>query len=226
MNTHTPLRAATLGAVLAGLLGASGCTTTPPPPNWQVQAHTAMNRANQAYLEGHNPAAQAELRHARTALAQTGQPANLAQAELLHCAAQAASLVVGPCAAFDALAIDATAAQRAYAAYLQGHPLSAEQIALLPAAQRPIAQRNAQDTQPLPATMEPLALLVAAARLLHMSQCPPAVVDQAIDVASAQGWRRPLQAWLTLKHQAAVKAQQFDTASQLARRLQLLQRSP
>ncbi len=215
------------GAVgLAALLGLSACGTTPPAPDWQVQAKGAMDRATRAYLQGHDKAVPAELRHARSALAQTGQPAAVAQAELLHCAAQVASLVLGPCAAWDALAVDATPAQRAYAAYLQGHILTAEQIALLPAAQRPVAQRSAQDAQALPATMEPLSLLVAAAHLLQRAQCPPAVMDQAIDTASQQGWRRPLLAWLTLKHQGAVQAQQKESADQLARRLRLLQGQP
>lgn len=211
------------GWVVCLLLAMSGCSSAPPAPTWQVEAKGAMERAVGAYLEGLASVQNAEMRHAHSALARTGQPQQLAQAELLLCAAQTGALDFSPCTAFEALRVDASDAQRSYAAYLQGQQLSAGQMEQLPAAQRPIAARGPQDATALPASMEPLALLVAAANLLRRAQCPPIVVDQAIEAASAQGWRRPLRAWLGVKRSLAAQAGNTTEVERLERRLKLLE---
>lgn len=218
-----PARALAMALISGAVITLSGCGSAPPVANWQVEAKSAMERAVNAYLEGHAKVELAELRHARSALARTGQPQALAQAELLRCAAQVASLEFVPCTPFDALQMDASEAQRAYTLYLQAKPLSPTQATLLPPAQRPVASRSANDPTPLPASMEPLALLVAAGTLFQRAQCPPAVVDQAINVASAQGWRRPLLAWLGVRIQMARDAGQADSVARLERRRAIVQ---
>lgn len=218
-----PVRAACMGLMGVAVLLLSGCSSAPPAPGWQVQAKGSMDRALNAYLEGNVSVQRAEMRHARAALARTGRAQALAQAELLLCAAQTAALDASPCTEFDALHADASDAQRSYAAYLAGASLTPTQIEHLPAAQRPVARRSAQDASALPPEMEPLAMLVAAGSLMRRAQCPSAVVDQAIDTASAQGWRRPLMAWIGVKREIEQRAGHAEAVERLDRRLKLLQ---
>lgn len=135
-----------------------------------------------------------------------GEPEELvARAELLRCAAQAASLALTQaCPPFEALQQDAAGPEKAYANYLLGRPLAADELALLPPAQRPVATALAQSSAANAAALlkgveDPLSRLVAAGTLFRAGQAGREVVALAVDAASAQGWRRPLMAWLTVQ---------------------------
>jgi hypothetical protein len=187
-----------------------------------MEAKGAMERAVAAYLVGNTRVDSAESSRARLELSSTGRPDLMANAELLHCAAQVASLVFEPCADFDALRDDADAAQKAYADYLRGQ-VTPTQIALLPAAQRGAAARTVGDVQPLQGMDDPLSILVAAAVLLETGKANPAILQQAVDTASSQGWRRPLLAWLGVLAQRSAQAGQSEEAARLLRRIALVQ---
>ena len=215
-----------LRGVLMLLLGLAACGSTPPPPDWQMDSKGALERAVQAYLVGDSRIAQAEFALARRAVAATGQPALVARAELLRCAAQVASLDPGPCDRYDALQADAAPAEQAYAAYLQGQPRAAH-IPLLPVPQQAVAQVLLRGVAPtdaavLPLATEPLARLVAAGVLWRAQSANPAVLQQAVDTASAQGWRRPLLAWLGVQRQRALAAGDAQAAARIARRMDLV----
>lgn len=202
----------------AGLLGA--CASGPRPPDWKIEAKGAMERSVAAYLEGNSRVEGAELARARSALSRTGRADLLATAELLHCASRVASLVFEPCAGFAPLRQDALASQRVYADYLSGSAISPAQIALLPEAQRAAAAGNANA---LAGIADPLSQLVAAGTLLQSGKASPATVAQAVGTASAQGWRRPLLAWLGVQLQRAEQAGDGPQAAQLRRRLAIVQ---
>jgi hypothetical protein len=219
-NKVTTMRwTASFAGVCALLLG--GCASGPKPPDWQLEAKGAMERSVAAYMEGNSRVEQAELARARSQLARTGRADLLATAELLHCATRVASLVLEPCAGFEALRPDATEAQRAYADYLLGQ-VTPQSIALLPAPQRAAAAGNAGTVQGI---ADPLSQLVAAGVLLRTGKASPAVIARAIDTASAQGWRRPLLAWLNVQAQRAELAGEADAAATLRRRIKITQGS-
>ena len=178
-----------------------------------------MERSVAAYLEGNRRVEAAELARARSELSRTGRPDLLATAELLHCASRVASLVFEPCTGFEPLRADATAAQRAYADYLGGRA-QAETIALLPPAQRAAA---AGDAGALQGIADPLSQLLAAGVLLQTGRASPAVIALAIDTASAQGWRRPLLAWLGVQLQRAEQGGDAQEAARLRRRMAIAQ---
>ena len=207
------------GLVLAGVGLISACASGPRPPDWQIEAKGAMERSVAAYLDGDSRVEGAELARARSQLSRTGRADLLATAELLHCASRVASLVFEPCAGFAPLRPDALQAQRAYADYLSGQ-ISPAQIALLPEAQRAAATGNASA---LLGIADPLAQLVAAGVLLQSGKASPAVIGLAIDTASAQGWRRPLLAWLGVQLQRAEQGGDAPQAARLRRRLDLVQ---
>ena len=203
----------------AAALLLTACASGPKPADWQVEAKGAMDRAVAAYLEGNNRVEQAELARARAALASTGRADLLANAELLHCASHVAALVFEACPGFDALRLDATAPQRAYADYLQGRA-SPQDAALLPDAQRAAATGNAGAVA---AVADPLAQLVAAGVLLQSGKSSAAVADAAVNTASSQGWRRPLLAWLKLQADGAVQRGDRQEAARLQRRIALIE---
>ena len=206
-------------AVLFCLILAA-CSSTPPAPQWQVLSKDAMDRAVAAYLEGDTSVSQAELVRGRRALAATGRADLMAQAELLYCAARVASLDIQPCAEFEALRRDATPAQQAYADYLSGLSTS-EMQALLPAAQQKIAAGNADPVAALQAQPDPLSRLLGASVLLQKGQASTAVLDLAVDTASARGWRRSLLAWLGVRLMRAEQEGDTVATARLQRRIAL-----
>ncbi len=214
-----PVALARWAAGLCALVLA-GCAGSPPPPEWQMNAHGAMERALEAYLSGQTRVADAELARARSEIARTGRPELLARAELMRCAVQVASLDLQPCTAFEPLAADAAPAEQAYARYLEGRLVPAD-AALLPEAQRgPAAAASAASVA---AVADPQSRLVAAGVLFRRGLADPAVISSAIDTASAQGWRRPLLAWLKVEQARAERSGAGDAARRLQRRIELVE---
>jgi len=201
----------------------AACGNQPPVPDWKLDAQGSLGRAGTAYLEGRDGIAQVEYAAARRAIASTGRIDLLARAELTRCAAQVASLQFEPCAGFEPLRADAPAAERAYAAYLAGRATAAE-IALLPEAHRAAAgATEANAAAALQAMTDPLARQIAAGVLLQTHRASPPVIALAIDTASAQGWRRPLLAWLKLQLQRAQAAGDASAIEHLQRRIALVE---
>lgn len=217
--THTLLG---LSLVVVLLLGA--CSSGPVAPVWKGDAKDALDRANAAYLEGDSRVAKAEMTRVRRAISGTGRSDWLATAELAHCAAHVASLVLEPCSAFEALRADATPTQVAYADYLKAQisaGTSAATLALLPAAQQGIATQANGDAAALKRMPDPLSRLLGAAVWLQKGQASPAVIDLAIETASQQGWRRPLLAWLGVQALRAEQAGNTAEVDRLRRRIAL-----
>lgn len=210
------------GLALALLAGCAG----PPPPQWQLDARASSGRAVSLYLAGDTRAAAAEFDRARSDVARTGRLDLLARLELMYCAARVASLVFEPCEGFERLRADAAAPERAYADYLAGR-VEPDAMALLPPAQRAVAARTGSDeaAAALQGIDDPLSRLVAAGVLFQSNRATPAVLALAAESASAQGWRRPLLAWLNVQRMRAQKAGDADAAERLQRRIEAVESS-
>lgn len=205
----------------AALLG--GCASGKKAPDWAINEQGAAERATDAYLSGNSRVADAEWRRARDEVARTARPDLLARLELARCAAQVAALDAAPCSGFDAVAQDAAADEQAYARYLRGN-LAAGDVALLPKAQQAVAPLAPEQAAAVLAAIEdPLSRLVAAGVLAVRGPVPMAVVTQAVDTASAQGWRRAVMAWLINQQRLAQELGDPALAAQVQRRLDLLQ---
>jgi len=212
-----------LSIALTALLAA--CGSNPPVPDWKASAQSALERGTGAYLEGRSSIAEREFGVARSEIARTGRPDLLARAELARCAAMVASLQFEPCTAFEALRADAAPAERAYAAYLSGRATAAD-AALLPEHHRAAANAanaDAATVSSLQGMKDPLARQIAAGVLLQANRAGPGVIAAAIDNASAQGWRRPLLAWLKLQEQRAQAAGDAAALDALRRRIALVE---
>jgi hypothetical protein len=201
----------------AALLAA--CGNNPPVPGWQLDAKDSSERAAQAWLVGDSRVEAVEFARARSAVASTGRADQLARLELMRCASRVAALDLGPCTGFEDLAADAPPAERAYARYIAGQAQAAD-AALLPATHRTLA--TATSGAALAGIEDPLSRLVAAGVLFQRGLASPDVMAVAVNTASAQGWRRPLLAWLRVQQQRAQVAGALDEAARLQRRIDLV----
>ncbi len=202
------------------LLGA--CASTPPPPDWQSNAFAALGSYSAAFLSGNERVADLELARARSEIARTGRADLMARAELLRCATQVASLELGPCTGYQALATDARPEEQAYAAFIAGR-WSGLNTALLPVQyQGLITAAPSQTGSSLSQMKDPLSRLIAAGALLQNQRLTPPDIGVAIDAASGQGWRRPLLAWLGLQHKRAQDAGDSVAAASIQRRIDLV----
>lgn len=215
----TPLaRVAAWVCVVSVVALLAACGSTPPPPDWQMNARGGLERAAQAWLRGEARIEQAEFVRARAELASTGRADLLARAELMRCASRVAALVFEPCAGYEALAADAAPAEQAYARYLAGRATAVD-AALLPTTHQALV--GAQ-TAKLKDIADPQSRLIAAGVLMRRGAATPEVIASAVDTASQQGWRRPLLAWLGVQLQQAQAAGAADEAARIQRRIDLV----
>jgi hypothetical protein len=175
----------------------AGCGGGPQAPDWQANAAQALAAYQRLYLAGDTEAAEHEFRFARGELARTGRADLVARGELVRCAVRTASLEFDDCPGFEPLRDEAGAEAVRYAAYLRGS-----------------ASGN-----PGP---EPLSRLVAHAVELRKGAITPVGIAAAVDIASEQGWRRPLLAWLGVQLERAEAAGDGETAARLRRRMDLI----
>jgi hypothetical protein len=196
-----------------------------PPVEWQSNAKSALDRAVAAYLAGDTRVANVEFDLARRELARTGRADQVALAELTRCAVQVASLDFGPCEGFEKLRPEATGAERAYADYLANRLQPAE-AALLQDQHRAFVARGISGeaaASALRAIDDPLARLVATGVLFQGGRANPAAIALAVETSSAEGWRRPLLAWLGVQLALAEKVGDKIGAEQLRRRIALVE---
>lgn len=213
-----------IASVATALL--TGCGNNPPVPDWQMNAHSSIERATSAYMSGNSRVEAAEAKRAREALASTGKIDLIIRAELIQCAARVGSLVFEDCAGYDKLAQDASPADRAYAAYLAGRlgAASTTDIVLLPGQHQAVASAasDAAAVSAVQAIADPLSRLVASGVLLRAGKASPQVLADAVETASAQGWRRPLLAWLGVQAMRAEQAGDTTEAQRIKRRIDIV----
>jgi len=182
---------------LIAVIFLSGCAGGPPPPAWQANAKYSLDSFQQAYLRGDTRVAEIEFGRAKTELGSTGNPALVARAELVRCATRAASLEFDSCPGFEKLRADAGIEELAYAEYLAGR-----------------GQRAASD--------DAISRLVFLGVQFNSGKASPENISAAIDIASAQGWRRPLLAWLGVQEKRAEAAGDREALERIRRRIEVV----
>jgi hypothetical protein len=205
----------------------AACSSTAPTPDWQLNAQQSNERALKAYLEGNKRVALAETARAHNEVARTGRVDLLARLTLAQCAAQIASLEQTSCPRFEKFYLDVSATELTYASYLGiaiGN-IKPIDIQLLPSAHQTVArlQDDATAATAVAEIADPLARLIAAGVLFQRNLASPNLIDTAIETASAQGWRRPLLAWLGLQRARAEKAGATLQVEQISRRIRIIE---
>jgi hypothetical protein len=203
----------------------AGCASGPPPPDWEIEAHGALDAYARHALEGNRRLAARDFARARAALARTGRADLMARAELTRCAVRIASLEFEPCTGFDALRADAPPGERAYADFLAGR-WTALEPGLLPARYQAIVDATAVSAAALEVIEDPRSRLIAAGALFRVSRLSPSGIALARETASAQGWRRPLLAWLGVEIERAKTAGDTALAEQHRRSVERILAAP
>ena len=153
-----------------------------------------MRSFQERYLRGDTKAAEAEFARASGEIRKSGRADLLARAELARCATRIASLEFDDCPGFETLRGDAGAEEITYAEYLAGR-----------------RERSASE--------DALSRLVQAGVAFRSGRITPAQIGSAIETSSAQGWRRPLLAWLEVEAKRAEDAGDREAAERLRRRI-------
>ena len=171
------------------------------PPDWQSNSRSALNAFQSHYLKGDTRGASVEFDRAVAELRSTGRGDLVARAELVRCAVRAASLEFDSCPAFEKLRADAGAEELAYADFLSGKN-----------------ERTGTD--------DPLSRLVSLGVRFNGGKATPEDISAAVDIASAQGWRRPLLAWLGVQEKRAEAAGDREALERIRRRIALASGKP
>jgi hypothetical protein len=175
----------------------AGCAGGPVPPDWQLNASGALRNFQQHYLRGDTKLAEMEFAAATAEIRRTGRADLLARAELIRCAVRAASLEFDDCPAFELLRADAGSEEAAYADFLAGK-----------------RERAASD--------DSVSRLVSLGVQFRTGRIAPEGVNAAVDLASSQGWRRPLLAWLGVQAKRAEEAGDREAGERIRRRIDLI----
>ncbi|MGZ8288584.1 MAG: hypothetical protein ACXW2U_11615 [Telluria sp.] len=216
MNKKNLIIAAAIAATLAA------CGSKPVQPSWKVNAADALKGYSDAYLKGNTTIAETEFARARSEIASTGRPDLVAFVELARCATRVAALEFDNCPGFAALAADATAGERAYAAYIEGNWQGLD-AALLPAQHQAVVRAgDGQGKTVLAAIADPLSRLVAAGAMMKAGKIAPDDIVLATETASGQGWRRPLLVWLGVAQKRAQAAGDAAGVERIQRRITLV----
>lgn len=210
-------------AALFAIAVLSACAG-PRAPAWQTGAQASLERFRVHYLDGASARARRDFNEAMSQLGSTGRLDLAARAELLRCAVATAALDFDACAGFAARQADATKEDRAYGQFVTG------QWQQLDATRLPVRYRRVLEARDEPAQNaaaaaieDPLSRLVASGALFRMGRLSGDGLDTAIATASAQGFRRPLLALLTVQARRAESAGDAAAIESIRRRIDLLQ---
>lgn len=198
----------------------SGCGGGPTVPDWKIDTQTAMARYTQHYLEGRSKLALASFDKARNASAATANINAVAHLELVKCGVTMAALDTSPCTGYTSLAQqNSDASDATYYRFLTGDWQHLDKTQL-PSQYHPLLQ--AQTVNDINTAIEqitdPLSRLIAASISYAYLQHDDKTLQIAVATASAQGWRRPLLAYLRLQEkntQDALQLQQIRTRIEL-----------
>ena len=212
----------TIASCLAAALFLAGCSSSPPPPDWKMNAVSLLEHYQARWLEGDAKAADLALEKSRLEIARTGRLDLLARVELAACGTRVAALDFGDCTAYAPLAKEAAGIDKAYAHFisgdwtgLDGKQVPAQYAALVGAKDAATANRAVVEIK------EPLPRLIAAGLLFKQGRAEPATLVQATDTASERGWRRPLLTWLEVQLKRAQAAGDQEAITHLQRRISL-----
>ena len=210
-------RRAACGVCVAML---AACGSAPPSPDWEVDAHAALDAYARDALRGRTALADRDLARAIDAVSSTGRPGLVARVQLTRCAIERAALAFDACPDPVATGRDGGAEEHAYAQFLSGH-WSGLAPRDLPETYRAVvaAKDDSARLAALRGIDDRVSRLVACGALMGATRLPPDGMDIAIDAASEGGLRRALLAWLGARERAASLAGDTAAVSRIRARI-------
>ena len=166
------------------------------PPDWQANSHASLNAFKQAYLTGNTRVADTNSRAPRGD--REHRPPGTRGARRTGALRRAhGEPRVRRLPGIPEAAADAGPEELAYADFLAGRAARA-------------------------AAEEPLSRLVSLGVQFKSAKATPESIATAIEISSAQGWRRPLLAWLGVQEKRAEAAGDREALERIRRRIALV----
>ena len=202
------------------------CAGGQMPPEWQSKSHASLERFRQQFLEGDSRQAERSFAEVKAAVASTGRPELAARAELVRCALGTAAVDVDACNEFESTRRDATAEDRVYGDFVTGHWREQDAPGLPPQYRAVATARGEIDrNKAMQQIADPVSRLVAAGALFRLAQLSPEGLGSAIETASAQGYRRPLLAYLHVQARRAEATGDTAALELIQKRIDLVYQS-
>ncbi|MCG6533156.1 MAG: hypothetical protein L7F78_00400 [Syntrophales bacterium LBB04] len=179
----------------------TGCGASKPIPDWLSISYSQLESYKKSYLSGKEQIAAIQFKGALSEIKKSGDLEILARAHLTRMALQTALLEDMESDEF--LKIDAlspSVQNRNFYAFLKGEMAQVEEK-LLPPQYQGISKNvkqpaGAAQLQELGKIEDPLSQLIAIGILVRLHQENEAILQRAIDTASAQGWKKALLVYL------------------------------
>ncbi|MDD4356204.1 MAG: hypothetical protein PHN98_03045 [Smithellaceae bacterium] len=205
------------------------CGLLMPVPDWKDKAGGYLEEYKSSFLKGKELSTEPHFAQATREIAAGNDLRLLAVAYLTKYALHTASLECFDDSEFLKIErLEPDAEDMAYYRFLQGNftavdasALPARYTGLLKAA----ASRNAVlAAHEISAIGDPLSRLVAAGVWVNHLPCDEKIIQTAIDTASANGWQRPLWAYLEKLHTCYLEGGDKSRARAIKNRLELLKK--
>lgn len=207
----------------------TACGGSVQTPGWQNKASVYLEDYKLHFLSGKESAAEPHFMKARKELAAGNDLNLLATAYLTKYALQAACLESFDTADFAKLyRLEPDPSQLAYCHFLKGN-FTAVDLKVFPAryagvVKAALAKDAALAAREISAIDDPLSRLVACGIWVRFQSCDENIVEIATKTAAANGWRRPLWAYLEKQQTCYLERGEPGKAQAIKLRLEMLKK--
>ena len=203
-----------------------GCASK-PIPDWLNTSYNQLENYKKSYLSGENKIAAIQFKAAINEIRKSGDLEILSMAYLIRMALQAT--VLENMDDDEYLKIDAlqpSLPNRSFYAFLKGE-INQVDDSLLPQHYRGFCKAlrqsaGAESLQEIEKMEDPLSQLIALGIIVRLRQANEDVLKKAIDVASAQGWKKPLLVYLDRLQSYYEGKKDTDKATGIQQRIKLI----
>jgi len=205
----------------------AGCGSSKPVPDWLNTSHNQLEGYKNNYLSGDEKRAASQFKDALSEIKKTGDLPLLARAHLIRMALETVvleDLRDGEYLKIDDLGPDQQ--NRNFYLFLKGDAAKVEEDRL-PEQYRGILRSikkgaSADYLKEIEKMEGPLSRLIAIGVLVRIRQDNVALMEKALDTASAQGWKKALLAYLERLKEYYLKTGEKEKARGIEGRIKLI----
>ncbi|PIP08967.1 MAG: hypothetical protein COX51_01380 [Syntrophobacteraceae bacterium CG23_combo_of_CG06-09_8_20_14_all_50_8] len=205
----------------------TGCGASKPVPDWLNTSYNQLENYQKNYLSGTEKIAVVQFKGAINEIKKSGDLEILSKAYLIRMALQTATLEnVNDDEYLKIDALQPSLPNRSFFAFLKGE-INQVDDSLLPQHYRGFCKAlrqsaGAESLQEIEKMEDPLSQLIALGIIVRLRQDNEDVLKKAIDVASAQGWKKPLLVYLDRLQSYYEGKKDTDKATGIQQRIKLI----
>lgn len=205
----------------------AGCGASRPVPDWLTASHSQLAAYQKSFLSGDDKLAALRFKGALHDIKKSGDLEILARAYLIRMALQRAVLEEPETADYLKIeTLQASPAHKNYYAFLMGEKAPVDEK-LLPAQYRGLLaslrpEGEAGRLAAIGKIQDPLSQLIVLGILTHQQQEDEALLQRAVAIASAQGWKKALLVYLERLRLHYEGKKQESKALEIKQKIELL----